>query len=500
MMMDDPTMPETPEDSRNKLSSKLDEAERLVLQAKQAAAEAEEARLKAANLKNSELGALAATAKKYKLEQQANRLRKEAESRAEEATKLAVLADEAEKRRGTTTLAQKLAEQSRDAILAADEAERKAEQALHGSTRSERSTTPETLAFKEVVDVLKRVPLVPNAGQRTEIARTTNALDDLKRDKLLVAWNSLDEDVKTAGFRGASSAERLQKTVDLAEGTLDRKLGVNNFKALQLKNYCSGLLMLFGGLGLIFAGAFDPRGGDGNGIGRFMVSFGYFALTVNIAVGIFSQQTNDWLSLRLYRADYQGYKERSLCSEAAHLLVAYLCGLPLQEYRREHVGYPLRERPTGRAQIYSCRRGDPEVTPRDRSLGLPPWASLESDVPPDSLFDVDPEPVRNGYTPKEIDHLSLVLLAGPVAEFLRYGKSTNGAPVFQQLDTCMLMSQSSMNAAQMQGQSRWAIIKLVGILKANQGRLKAVQEAMRREDSLVEVIAAIESTPPTSSL
>ena len=33
--------------------------------------------------------------------------------------------------------------------------------------------------------------------------------------------------------------------------------------------------------------------------------------------------------------------------EAAHFLVAYMSGLPLEEYGREHLGYPLKTRPTG---------------------------------------------------------------------------------------------------------------------------------------------------------
>lgn len=500
-MMDSETDAADAQKQKSVLASKLDQAEQLVLKAKKAAAEAEAAKQKALGLKDSPLGELAATARKYKLEQEAGRLRREAETRAEEASKLAVMADEAEKKRGTTTLAQKLADQSREAILAADEAERKAEAALNGGRRpafEERkgSRVAPALPFKQVVEVLKKVPLIPSSDARADIGRTTNALDDLKRSGKIGVWDCLDQDLRTAGFRGASSGERLAKAVSLAEGTLDRKLGVNNFKALQLKNYCSGLLMLVGGLGLILAGAVDSQTGEGGGLGRFMVSFGYFALTVNIGVGLLAQQTNDWLSLRMYAADYEGYRDRAILCEAAHLLLAYMCGLPLQEYRREHVGYPLRERPTGRAQIYSARRGDPEVTPRSRSLGLPPWASLESEVPEDSLFDVDSEPVRNGYTSREIDHLSLVLLAGPVAEFLRYGKSSNGAPVFQQLDTCMLMAQTSMQAGQMQGQARWAIIKLAQVLKANEARLAAVEAAMRREDSLVEVLAVIEVTPP----
>lgn len=52
------------------------------------------------------------------------------------------------------------------------------------------------------------------------------------------------------------------------------------------------------------------------------------------------------------------------------------------------------------------------MVPRGRPFGLPPWASLEKDIPADDFIGgINPEPVKNGYTPREIDHLSLVLLA-----------------------------------------------------------------------------------------
>lgn len=53
-----------------------------------------------------------------------------------------------------------------------------------------------------------------------------------------------------------------------------------------------------------------------------------------------------------------------------------------------------------------------------------------------------------------------------------------------------------MSGEKMQGQARWAIIKAAGVLKGNEKRLKALVEAMRREDSLVQCLAAIESTSP----
>ena len=39
-----------------------------------------------------------------------------------------------------------------------------------------------------------------------------------------------------------------------------------------------------------------------------------------------------------------------------------------------------------------------------------------------------------------------------VAEYLYFGEASNGAPCYQQLDTCMLMSQDAMSGEKMQGQ------------------------------------------------
>jgi hypothetical protein len=75
--------------------------------------------------------------------------------------------------------------------------------------------------------------------------------------------------------------------------------------------------------------------------------FGYAALVLNVLVGLFSDESSNWLSGRLFDLDFQGYRKRAITCEAAHLLLAYLCGLPLEEYSRKHVGYPLKPRPTG---------------------------------------------------------------------------------------------------------------------------------------------------------
>eukprot|EP00961_Rhodomonas_salina_P209588 2829606-Rhodomonas_salina.1 len=92
VMMDGKTEAEE-EKGKNVLASELNEAEQLAQIAKEAAAEAEAAKQKALGMKNSALGELAATARKYKQEQEAGRLRRDAELRVEEDPAASMMAD-----------------------------------------------------------------------------------------------------------------------------------------------------------------------------------------------------------------------------------------------------------------------------------------------------------------------------------------------------------------------------------------------------------------------
>ena len=103
-------------------------------------------------------------------------------------------------------------------------------------------------------------------------------------------------------------------------------------------------------------------------------------------------------------------------------------------------------------------------------------------------------PIQNGYSASEIDRLSLVLLAGPMAEHAKFGSSSNGAILFQQLDTCMLMAADVMSPFKMQAQARWALIKLPPLLRKHQKKIDAVAAGMEREASLHELIALLETT------
>lgn len=343
---------------------------------------------------------------------------------------------------------------------------------------------------------LKGARLIPMSGSWSDISKELGVLDDLKRLGRLRVWDSLDHHFFTApGNPRPKSLEQLVRTCGVEAEEVDAVLGVTSYKVLRVKNRALGSMMLIAGGCLLSAGLLE---GSGSGsVGPGLVSFGYGALFLNLFISFFTQQTNQFIAGRLFTSNWEGYRDRVVMCEAGHLLMAWICGLPLQEYRREYVGYPLPDRPTGRAQVYSSRRGDPEVPARSRPLGLPMWSSLQRETAAGTLFEVvDPEPLRNGYSSREIDSLSLVLMAGPVAEWLQFGDSSNGAPLYQQLDTCMMMSQMAMGADDMQGQARYGIIRATTILRDNRRRLRALADAMRREATLAECIATIESTPP----
>jgi len=480
---------------------KREEAQRLQQMAAAAAAAALAAEERAKNIQSGAMQQLAMLSKAAKVESEKTRFRAEVEARAKEGARLSAQADEEEKTRGTTTFATELAGKARIEMRLADEAQRKLS-ALEGKSETagvQLQTPREPPTVASVMDALKGVCLIPVTGTRTDLLRCTDDLDLLKMAGKLSVWNSAGADSLAAGsYRGGSSAAQVRAITGVADETnLDIPLGVSSYKALQYKNYASGGLMFVGGLGLIIAGAAENTGMVALGkVGPAIESFGYGALILNILAGFFSDQTSNWMSSRLFQFDVTGYRKRAVTCEAAHLLVAYICGLPLEAYSRQYVGYPLKSRPTGRAQIYSTRRGDPEVPPRKRPFGLPPWASLEdNDVDDDGIFaNLDVMPIKNGYSSKEIDLLSLVLLAAPVAECMELGSSSNGAIVYQQLDTCMLMSQDCMAPSKMQAQARWGLVKSAGILKKNKNKLAAVVAALEREESLQEVIAAIETT------
>ncbi len=161
-----------------------------------------EAEKRAQSVKTGALQSLAALSQKYKQEsekeRQKERLRTEAGERAAQAARLSAQAVQAERERGTVTLASSLSDRARTEIQLADEAERKIKEidsggaaaagGLHGEGRAAgRESGPRT--FASVSAALKKVRLIPAMSTRADIEGTAEDLDALKDQGLLKLWH-----------------------------------------------------------------------------------------------------------------------------------------------------------------------------------------------------------------------------------------------------------------------------------------------------------------------
>jgi predicted RNase H-like nuclease (RuvC/YqgF family) len=151
------------------IERKRHEARRLQEMAAEAAAAALAAEERSQQIKTGALQELAALSQRAKKERELERLRKEAESRATEAARLAAQAEEAERRRGTTTLADRLAEKARNEINLADELEGKiaAIENPNGLGLRGAEVPAHELTFQGVSSALKAVRLIPVTSTRS---------------------------------------------------------------------------------------------------------------------------------------------------------------------------------------------------------------------------------------------------------------------------------------------------------------------------------------------
>ena len=227
------------------VDKKRAEAKRLQAMAAEAAAAALEAEKRAQSVKTGAMQSLAALSQKYKQQSEKERLRTEAEERAAQAARLSAQADQAERERGTTTLASSLSDKARAEIRLADEAERKIRQIDNGGAAAAGGVDGEgrtgvresgPVSFASVSAALKKVRLIPAMPTRADIEGTTEELDALKAQRVLKLWNSCDDDVFAAGgFRGGSSVLQVRAATKIDPDTpLDVALGLSSYKALQV--------------------------------------------------------------------------------------------------------------------------------------------------------------------------------------------------------------------------------------------------------------------------
>jgi len=156
------------------------------------------------------------------------------------------------------------------------------------------------------------------------------------------------------------------------------------------------------------------------------------------------------------------YTERRLRHEAAHFLMGYLCGIPIASYRTDALSPEV--------ELYDTRTGDDFKTgERTAQTG------------------------RRNLSREDVDLISVVALAGAVAECRAFGTARGCQGDLTMLNFLMGKCAQPMGAERQQSQTRWAAAKAHEILGTFQAQHDAVVEAFREKRSVADCIAAIET-------
>ncbi len=150
---------------------------------------------------------------------------------------------------------------------------------------------------------------------------------------------------------------------------------------------------------------------------------------------------------------FPDYKERVLRHEAAHFLTAYLLGVPV-------AGYSL---------IVGKEHTDLAEAALQRRL------------------------IEKQLDDKEVDTLSVIAMAGATAEAMYYEEVMGQNQDMFDLQRIMNRSSTKLGNPQQQNQTRWACYQAATMLRAYSKEYEALQECMKRNDTVEKCIQAIES-------
>lgn len=269
-------------------------------------------------------------------------------------------------------------------------------------------------------------------------------LNSCKKDGILNLWDSKSSELAYR-VTGMYQLERI--------GITARSLGIESDDSIdELKNGLAGVTLVSSIVALAASRL------EGN-LGASLTYL--FALTPIAFVGVGS--ANPALiaafleSIRSFVDP--SYKERRILHEAAHFLSGYLLGLPIAGYRTDAVSPEV--------QLFDTRRGD-DLRSNVALLG-------------EALGEAD------------INCLSVVSLAGAVAECISFGNARGVFGDLQQLGVFMSRCDPPMGSSRQQSQTRWAAATAHDLLTAHKAELEATAAALRQKCTVAECIAAIET-------
>ncbi|KAG5190552.1 hypothetical protein JKP88DRAFT_205438 [Tribonema minus] len=148
------------------------------------------------------------------------------------------------------------------------------------------------------------------------------------------------------------------------------------------------------------------------------------------------------------------FQSRRVHHEAAHFLAGYLCGLPIKSYTVDGA--------TTQIEFFDTAEGDQAVIGRQ-------------------------------LTRPEIDPVSVVALAGAVAEVKKFGSATGSAQDLDSLGRLMNRTSPPMRDQAQEDQTRWAALTAHKLLGRYEKEFSALVTAFSEKKSVAECIAALET-------
>ena len=167
-----------------------------------------------------------------------------------------------------------------------------------------------------------------------------------------------------------------------------------------------------------------------------------------------------------YQTLFPEYKQKVICHEAGHFLLAYLLGLPISACVTS----------AWEAKKYPEIRGQAGTVFSDLKLV---------------------EEMKNSKVSRgSLDRLSVVLMAGIAAEACKFGNAEGGAQDEQELFALLTQVQPPWNLIRIQGQARWAAVQALLLIREHQESYNALYKALCENKPVGDCVLAIEQHLP----
>mmetsp|Transcript_13459 Transcript_13459/g.31623 ORF Transcript_13459/g.31623 Transcript_13459/m.31623 type:complete len:577 (-) Transcript_13459:54-1784(-) len=288
-------------------------------------------------------------------------------------------------------------------------------------------------------------------------ADATKALDRLRERGEISLWNSAVVTYENV------TTDRLVAVTNLTAP--DDQLGLKPGKLMYIRHVVIRRAAFVGFVCLCVSGSVFPLM-----LKKAMALFGVVALALHLATLVFANSIDGYLQYRPVRKDKDG-EDRWARRQVGRLLGAYLCGIPVQALAKANGG--LRE-----------------VTVYGRREGAWNYRELQDSIARDGFLSA-------GLSMDQVYRQCVVQMMGLVAEYLKYGKATEGYRHMALLERNLAFVQKPLSRGHRQMLARLGLVVAYRLLLEHQNAFEEMVERFKRKEKLPEIIAALESAPPT---